>query len=111
MVSPQDDGSDDESMSATEYEQRVRNINDSFALNESEILELSNRDLQASDFPKRSRKKIMYNAKLAADLRRKQLFTMQNEKNSSTANNTDVFGTTYKVWNSEYNIFQAQGLR
>ena len=97
MQSAQEDVSDEDSMSATEYEQvRVRNIDDSFTLNESEILELSNRDIQASDFPKRARKKIMYNAKNAANLRRKQLFTIQNEKNSSSTDNKDVFGTTYK---------------
>ena len=60
MQSAQEDVSDEDSMSATEYEQvRVRNIDDSFTLNESEILKLSNRDIQASDFPKRARKKIM----------------------------------------------------
>jgi len=101
MGSPEDaeisDAGDDNSLSANDFNNdRFRKSDQSLALDASEVQELSNLDSRASDFPYRSRKKIMYNAKLAAQMRREQLLTMRSDKKVKAVNDMDVLNTTYK---------------
>ena len=83
-------------MSANDFTDRYRKSDQALALDASEVQELSNLDSRASDFPYRSRKKIMYNAKLAAQMRREQLLTMRSDKKVKAVNDMDVLNTTYK---------------
>ena len=83
-------------MSANDFSDRYRKSDQALALDASEVQELSNLNSRASDFPYRSRKKIMYNAKLAAQMRREQLLTMRSDKKVKAVNDMDVLNTTYK---------------
>lgn len=71
-------------------------------LDESELQELSNRDaFQDENQIKRSRKKIMYNAKLAAQKRREQLLTSVKSDANGSGNKTNVLQTNY-IENKEW---------
>ena len=91
MVSPEDEASD-------EFDDFIKvNDKDPIALDESAVQELSNRDsVNSNEFPKRARKKIMYNAKLAAQKRRQQLMSIRSDKKASSDSNVDILNTTYK---------------
>ena len=67
------------------------------ALDEFQLQELSNRDTVGVEVPKRMRKKIMYNPKLAAQKRRNHLLNMSNieRENLEKQEKSDIMKTKY----------------